>query len=199
MSAGRMVATVNWFPARRLRNGSHQVFLQEFSPACRAARAGKTQRNSISAANRRSLACRAADQNCLFPLLVEHDLFRKPVSTPDQVRGGPFRDHALGPLPCLGTLGTPIRATQRLAEEQTILIYAHDQDHRPALVRKSPHIVLDFRPQRAHGRIDWVRSESGRSQPKPTGYLPHARPQRSGRGGIHEHSQSNNQEQELRA
>src|SRR5262249_54735812 len=28
-------------------------------------------------------------------LLVEHDLFRKPVSTPDQVRGRLFRDHAL--------------------------------------------------------------------------------------------------------
>src|SRR6201989_1673452 len=26
---------------------------------------------------------------------VEHDLFRKPVPTPDQVRGRPFRDHAL--------------------------------------------------------------------------------------------------------
>src|SRR5580704_15188324 len=29
--------------------------------------------------------------------LVEHDLFRKPVSTPDQVRGRLFRDHALLP------------------------------------------------------------------------------------------------------
>src|SRR5262245_50219750 len=28
-------------------------------------------------------------------LFVEHDLFRKPVSTPDQVRGRLFRDHAL--------------------------------------------------------------------------------------------------------
>src|SRR5262249_40368185 len=28
-------------------------------------------------------------------LLVEHDLFRKPVPTPDQVRGRLFRDHAL--------------------------------------------------------------------------------------------------------
>jgi hypothetical protein len=27
---------------------------------------------------------------------VEHDLFRKPVSTPDQVRGRLVRDHALG-------------------------------------------------------------------------------------------------------
>jgi hypothetical protein len=27
--------------------------------------------------------------------LVEHDLLRKPVSTPDQVRGRLFRDHAL--------------------------------------------------------------------------------------------------------
>jgi hypothetical protein len=26
---------------------------------------------------------------------VEHDLFRKPVPTPDQVGGRPFRDHAL--------------------------------------------------------------------------------------------------------
>jgi hypothetical protein len=26
-------------------------------------------------------------------LLLEHDLFRKPVSTPDQVRGRLFRDH----------------------------------------------------------------------------------------------------------
>jgi hypothetical protein len=26
---------------------------------------------------------------------MEHDLFRKPVSTPDQVRGRLFRDHAL--------------------------------------------------------------------------------------------------------
>jgi hypothetical protein len=29
-----------------------------------------------------------------LPLLLEHDLFRKPVSTPDQVRGRLFRDHA---------------------------------------------------------------------------------------------------------
>src|SRR2546423_7649987 len=28
-------------------------------------------------------------------VLLEHDLFRKPVSTPDQVRGRLFRDHAL--------------------------------------------------------------------------------------------------------
>src|ERR1044072_3860866 len=27
---------------------------------------------------------------------MEHDLFRKPVSIPDQVRNGLFRDHALG-------------------------------------------------------------------------------------------------------
>jgi hypothetical protein len=27
-------------------------------------------------------------------LLLEHDLLRKPVSTPDQVRGRLFRDHA---------------------------------------------------------------------------------------------------------
>src|SRR5215471_3535956 len=30
-----------------------------------------------------------------FRLLLEHDLFRKPVPTPDQVRGRLFRDHAL--------------------------------------------------------------------------------------------------------
>ena len=30
------------------------------------------------------------------PLLLEHDRFRKPVSTPDQARGRLFRDHALG-------------------------------------------------------------------------------------------------------
>src|SRR5262245_13944747 len=31
-------------------------------------------------------------------LLLEHDLFRKPGSTPDQVRGRLFRDHALAPF-----------------------------------------------------------------------------------------------------
>src|ERR1044072_4280968 len=31
---------------------------------------------------------------CVVPLFVEHDLFRKPVPTPDQVRGRHFRDHA---------------------------------------------------------------------------------------------------------
>jgi len=30
-----------------------------------------------------------------FSLLFEHDLFRKPTATPDQVRGRHFRDHAL--------------------------------------------------------------------------------------------------------
>src|ERR1700726_3691438 len=30
-----------------------------------------------------------------FRLLLEHDLFRKPVPTPHQVRGRLFRDHAL--------------------------------------------------------------------------------------------------------
>src|SRR5262245_37786189 len=32
----------------------------------------------------------------LLAFLFEHDLFRKPLHTPDQVRGRLFRDHALG-------------------------------------------------------------------------------------------------------
>jgi len=34
----------------------------------------------------------------MVPLLFAHDLFRKPVPTPHQVRGKLFRDHALVPL-----------------------------------------------------------------------------------------------------
>jgi EAL domain-containing protein (putative c-di-GMP-specific phosphodiesterase class I) len=48
-----------------------------------------TERNGDSAAIIRAVADLGAS------LLLEHDLFRKPVSTPDHVRGRLFRDHAL--------------------------------------------------------------------------------------------------------
>src|ERR1700730_9177784 len=41
----------------------------------------------------RTRTCRA-----IFFSALEHDLFRKPVSTPDQVRGRLFRDHALATI-----------------------------------------------------------------------------------------------------
>src|SRR5262249_28275146 len=52
---------------------------------------------------RATATCRfAVDRRSQGRLIVEHDLFRKPVPTPDQARGMLFRDHALAPLLCVG-------------------------------------------------------------------------------------------------
>jgi hypothetical protein len=47
--------------------------------------------------------------------LFEHDLFRKPVPTPDQVRGRLFRDHALAF--CLSMIFSENRFPPRIKSE----------------------------------------------------------------------------------
>src|SRR5271168_3741578 len=62
------------------------------SSAARMPRPGATMAAATLFNSVRFIACSSIFD---LDLVLEHDLFRKPVSTPDRVRGRLFRDHAL--------------------------------------------------------------------------------------------------------